>query len=320
MTKKGVRGLIFVILSSFLWAVAAIMSKALFNAGGTPILLIFTRNVFGVSCLALFLFFYNKKLFKVHREDILPLAFCCVFLFLYSAAYFFSIYYLKASVAMVLLYMYPTIVAVASIFVFKEHLTVKIVSALVITIFGMVLTLNLISGGIGTVSPIGLLFSFGAAFGAAWYSIYVKKLSSKYHTSTINFYGLLFTILCYGILSLFSLGHGLLSTGEFFGAAAMALPYVGGLLLFAIGVSYLSPSFASIFGSTEPVFGAIMAVIFLGEAITASQILGILMIFSAIIILELPLRKKKIAKEEEEEEERLAGEETYKNANNLHGM
>lgn len=316
MSAKGGKGLTFVILSSFLWAVAGIMSKALLNEGGTPILLIFTRNVVGVSCLALFLFFYNKELFKVDKAHIKPLLLCSIFLFLYSAAYFFSIYLLNVSVAMVLLYMYPTIVAVSSIFVFKERLTIKIVSALIITIFGMVLTLNLLNNGIGQVSPLGLLFSLIAAVGAAWYSIYVKKLSAKYHPSTINFYGLLFTIFGYGILSLFSLHNGFLSSQELIGAVAMALPYVGGLLLFAIGVSYLSPSFASIFGSTEPVFGAIMAVIFLGEVITVSQIFGIILIFSAIIILELPLKKKKLSKEEEEK--RIAEEPC--NCNTMHGM
>lgn len=301
MSKKGVKGLLFVILSSFLWAVAGIMSKALLNEGGTPILLIFARNVTGVSFIALFFYFYNKKLFLLHKEDFLPLLLCSIFLFLYSAAYFFSIYYLDVSVAMVLLYMYPTIVAVSSIFVFKERLTIKIIAALCLTALGMVLTLNLLSNGIGKVSPLGLLFSFAAAFGAAWYSIYVKKLSATYHTSTVNFYGLLFTIFGYGILSLFSLDNGLLSPFELAGAAVMAFPYVGGLLFFAIGVTYLSPSFASIFGSTEPVFGTIMAVIFLGDVISVSQILGIALVFSAIIILQLPLRKKRLDKEEEEE-------------------
>jgi drug/metabolite transporter (DMT)-like permease len=302
MSKKGVKGLLFVILSSFLWAIAGIMSKALLNEGGTPILLLFTRNVVGVSCLALFFYFYNKKLFYIDKSHIKPILLCSIFLFLYSAAYFFSIFYLDVSVAMVLLYMYPTIVAVSSVFVFNERLTVKIIAALIFTAFGMILTLNLLSGSIGKVSLTGLLFSFIAAFGAAWYSIYVKKLSSKYHTTTINFYGLLFTILGYGILSLFSLHNGFLTTIELIGAISMAFPYVGGLLLFAIGVTYLSPSFASIFGSTEPVFGTVMAVIFLGDIISGSQILGIVLIFSAIIILQLPLKKKGLDKEEEKEQ------------------
>jgi drug/metabolite transporter (DMT)-like permease len=301
MSKKGLKGLLFVILSSFLWAIAGIMSKALFNEGGTPILLIFTRNVVGVSCLALFFYFYNKKLFHLNRAHLKSLLLCSIFLFLYSAAYFFSIYYLDVSVAMVLLYMYPTIVAVSSVFVFHERLTVKIIAALLLTACGMVLTLNLLSHGIGEVSPLGLLLSFVAAFGAAWYSIYVKKLSVAYHATTINFYGLLFTVFGYGILSLFSLKNGFLSTFELIGAVTMAFPYVGGLLLFAIGVTYLSPSFASIFGSTEPVFGTVMAVIFLGEVISVSQLLGIALVFSAIIILQLPLKRKRLDKEEEEE-------------------
>lgn len=301
MSKKGLKGLMFVILSSFLWAVTGIISKALFNEGGTPILMIFTRNMVGVFCLALFFCFYNRKLFRLNKAYLKPLILCSVFLFIYSASYFFSIYYLDVSVAMVLLYMYPTIVAVSSVFVFKERLTVKIIAALLLTACGMVLTLNLLSRGIGEVSSLGLLLSFSSAFGAAWYSIYVKKLSVAYHATTINFYGLLLTVFGYGILALFSLKNGFLSTPELAGSVAMAFPYVGGLLLFAIGVTYLSPSFASIFGSTEPVFGTVMAVIFLGDVISASQIAGIALVFSAIIILQLPFKRKRLDKEKEEE-------------------
>lgn len=308
MSKKGLKGLMFVILSSFLWAVTGIISKALFNEGGTPILMIFTRNVVGVSCLALFFYFYNKKLFRLNRDYLKPLILCSIFLFVYSASYFFSIYYLDVSVAMVLLYMYPTIVAVSSVFVFKERLTVKIIAALVLTACGMVLTLNLLSRGIGEVSSLGLLLSFASAFGAAWYSIYVKKLSVAYHAATINFYGLLLTVFGYGIFSLFSLKDGFLSVLELTGSVAMAFPYVGGLLFFAIGVTYLSPSFASIFGSTEPVFGTVMAVLLLGEVISVSQVLGIALVFSAIIILQLPLKRKSLDKEEED------GEKQTKNA------
>lgn len=280
------KGLFFVILSGFLWGIAGCISKVLLNGGGTPILLIFSRNIFGVACLGAFMFFYKKQLFHIDRCDIKPLIICCIVLFIYSAAYFFSIYFMNVSIAVVLLYMYPTFVAVASVFIYKERLTRRIIAALAMTLLGMALSVNLFTEGLGRVTVPGFCLSIFAAIGAAGYCIYCKKLSGKYHSFTINFYGLLFTVLAYGIITLLS-DPAPLSKPELAAALGAAAPYIGGFLTYAVGVKYLRPSFASIFGTTEALFNVLIAGLILGEVITGSQIIGTGFIIGAIVMLEL---------------------------------
>lgn len=285
ITEQG-KGLFFVILSGFLWGIAGCISKVLLNGGGTPILLIFSRNIFGVACLGAFMFFYKKQLFHINRCDIKPLLICCIVLFIYSAAYFFSIYFMNVSVAVVLLYMYPTFVAVASVFIYKERLTRRIVAALAMTLLGMALSVNIFTEGLGRVTVPGFCLSIFAAIGAAGYCIYCKKLSGKYHSFTINFYGLLFTVLAYGIITLLS-DPAPLSNPEMAAALGAAAPYIGGFLTYAVGVKYLRPSFASIFGTSEALFNVLIAGLILGEVITGSQIIGMVFIIGAIVMLEL---------------------------------
>ena len=286
------KGLFFVLSSGLVWAVAGIITKALFNVGTTPLPMILSRNTCGALCLGIFLFFYNRSLFKVAKEDIKTLLVCCLVMFVYSAAYFFSILYMNVSIAVVLLYLYPTIVAIASVFIFRERLTPKVITALALAVAGLLLTVNFFGEGLGRVSLPGLILGILAAFGAAGYCIYVKKLSDRYHAFTINFYCLLFTIAGYALLLPFGSGEGL-TRMQFFAALAAALPYISGFLLYAHGVKFLRPSYASIFGTSELVFNEIFAAVFLGEIITGSQFVGSLLIVAAIVFLELPFFTKK---------------------------
>lgn len=293
-TQQGQgKGLFYVILSGFLWAVVGTISKFLLNDGSTPVLLILTRNFFGLCCLTVFLFFYNKKLFHVDREDIRPMILCCIVMFIYSASYFFCIYFLNVSLAVMLLYLYPSMVAAASVFLYREKLTLKLTAVLLLTLLGLALTLNLFTEGIGELSVPGLILGFGAAIGAAGYCICVKGLSAKYHAFTINFYGLIVTIIGYSLLlPFFDLEP--LEPMQKITAMIAAFPYLGGFILYSAGVKYLKPSFASIFGNAEAVFNVILAALLLGEAFSLSQGFGMVLIIGALVLLEVKRPKQKL--------------------------
>lgn len=288
------KGLLYIILSSFFWSVAGITSKYLMSAGCASILVIFTRNLFGTACLGLFLFFFRRSCFFVAKEDRKTMTLCCFFMAVYAACYFFTLYFLDATIAVMLLYLYPSMVAVASVFLYHEPLTAKLVFVLLITFLGLALILNAFSGDLGTVNLPGLTLGLIAAMAAAAYCIYIKKLSGKYHSFTINFYGLVITVVGFALLlPLFDLEP--LGMKYQIVACAAAFPYLGGFLFYAAGVACLRPSFASIFGNFESVFNVILAVIILGEVFNVGQGIGMILILGAIVLLEvnLPLKKKK---------------------------
>lgn len=290
--KNETKGMILVLSSGFSWSFAGIITKALFNAGTTPIPIILTRNTCGVILLGLLILLYNKRMFHIDKEDIPMLLACCLVLFIYSAAYFFAIYFIDVSIAVVLLYMYPVMVAGASVFLFKDRLTLKVILALCMMIFGMMLTADFIGSGMERVSPIGLILGIFAAVGAAGYCICGKKLTAKYHSFTINFYGILFTVFGYLAVSPF-MNNEPLTSGQFTTSLLAAVPYIGGFVLYTAGVKYVRPSFAGIFGTSEAVFSVLLAAIILGEVITASHFAGMLLILGAIALIETPGRKKK---------------------------
>ena len=291
--NKEIRGLILVLASGLFWGISGCANKALLNTGNTPLCLIIVRNLFSCLALALVIACVDKKQFHIDKKDIKTLIICSIVMFMYSSCYFFGILFMDVSLAVILLYMYPTVVAVISVFIYHERISFRLALALIMVILGMMVSVNIFTEGLGRTSTLGFILMIGAVTGASGYCIYVKKLSDKYTSFTINFYGFGFTVLGYSTLLLIFGGEPL--SAQMTGAAAVScIPYVLGFVTYAAGVKYLKPSFASVFGSSEAFFNVILAAILLGEVITMGQIMGFILIIGAIVLLNLPKKAEKI--------------------------
>jgi drug/metabolite transporter (DMT)-like permease len=60
------------------------------------------------------------------------------------------------------------------------------------------------------------------------------------------------------------------------------------MTLFLAGLSRITSSEASILSTTEPLFGVLMAALFLGEKLTVIQLLGGVLILASMILISLP--------------------------------
>ncbi|MDO4541701.1 MAG: DMT family transporter [Bacillota bacterium] len=295
MRNSG-KGLILVLLSSLCYALTGLVSKILINIGLDPLVAVTMRNGGCCILLCLGLFFFNRKAFRVERRHWRDFFVVGLFMFIYSAAYFFALVYLDLSVAVILLYTYPSMVVIASVFIYKEPLHKTVVLALALTFLGLVLTLNFFSGNIGRLSPLGVALALFAAVGAAGFAICVKKISTQYGYSgaTINFYCFLTTVLGYGVFLVFNPSETaptLLDIGKI---SLSVIPYTLALLFYAGGLKFLSPAKVGIIGSTEPAFGIILSLRFLGEYISPSQWLGAAAILAAIFIVQIFAQRDEI--------------------------
>ncbi|MEA5059128.1 MAG: DMT family transporter [Candidatus Pelethousia sp.] len=63
------------------------------------------------------------------------------------------------------------------------------------------------------------------------------------------------------------------------------------LTMMNIGIKYASPTYASLFMSTESAFGCLFGVIFLKEAFTGRMAIGCLLILGALVLSQLPEKK-----------------------------
>ena len=67
-----------------------------------------------------------------------------------------------------------------------------------------------------------------------------------------------------------------------------------GYTLQVLGQKYTKPTVASLLMSLESVFAVLAGIIFLGQIPTLREAIGCLLMFAAIILAQLPERKKKL--------------------------
>ena len=71
---------------------------------------------------------------------------------------------------------------------------------------------------------------------------------------------------------------------------------LGPFSLYFLGLQHLEPTSAIIASCLEPVFSILLAAVLLGEGVRPIQTLGIVLVLSAIVIVQLP---KKVAASEQ---------------------
>ncbi|MEE0776006.1 MAG: DMT family transporter [Bacillota bacterium] len=284
--KSSSKGALIVLFSSVLYAIISTISKALLNDGLSALGVLGLRYIGAVLIFGLILLFWNRKLFRIEKKDWPALLLLSICLFTNATGYNVSMKFLDMSIAVVLLYTYPAMVAVASVFMFHNRISCNIVIALLLTFGGMLLTLNLFTADIGEISVLGIILVLLGSAGSAAYVLVAKKLTKKYHSLTLNFYTFLFTSLCLGACFPFVDIGASLSTLDMCGIILTAFVVAGAFFCYTLGIKYLLPSKAAIICSSEPAFGIIFAAVLLGETITLSQGLGAILVISAIVILQ----------------------------------
>ena len=65
---------------------------------------------------------------------------------------------------------------------------------------------------------------------------------------------------------------------------------LGSFSLYFLGLQHLEPTRAVIVSCLEPVFSMLLAAMLLGEGVRPVQTLGIALVLSAIVIVQLPAR------------------------------
>lgn len=287
--KDRLLGPIMVILAGICWGVISIFVRRLTGSGLNSFQIMFFRAVTSVLFLAIFFLFKDKKLFKISIKDIwMFIGTGILSLTFFSFCYFTTIVRTGAAIAVVLLYTSPIFVMIMSAIFFKEKITLKKLIALGITFIGCTLTAGFL-GGSEKLSTGSLLIGLGAGFGYALYSIFAGFALKKYSSLTITFYTFVFSgISLPFFVDLKELADAT-SGNMFIWIAGIALictviPYVA----YTFGMGKMEKSKAAVLVTVEPLVGTILGILAYKENAGVDRIVGIAMIFVAVILLVMP--------------------------------
>ena len=286
-----------ILAAGCLWGFMGLFRRYMGEAGFSSSGVIVLRCGVAALCFALTLLFTGPAQFRVKLRD----AWCflgsgVVSLLFFTFCYFQAMNYMSLSAAAILLYTAPAIVTLFSALLFKERLTGMKITAVVLAFAGCALVSGLGSGSM-TLSAAGILYGLGAGFGYAMYSIFARfALERGYSSNTIHFHSCLLAsvgaALIWGVDGVFettAASAGNLCLAVATGVLTCFLPY----LLYTYGLTGMETGRASIMASVEPVVATIIGAVVFRESMSGLAYLGVVLVLSAVVLLNVKPGKKK---------------------------
>ena len=233
---------------------------------------------------------------KLPRPDLIQ---CLVLGMLGVAAsnYFYYVAIQKTSVAIAIILQYTAPVWVLLYVVARgqQKFSLQKVAAVGVALAGIALTIGIM--GAKTASPLrldsfGFLAAILASFSFAFYNVGGHRILARYDRWRV----LVWTLISASVFWLFVnppwrvlAAHYAPAQWGFLFAFSM-ISVLGSFSLYFLGLQYLEPTRAIIASCLEPVFSILLAAALLGESLRPIQTLGIVLVLSAIVIVQLPGR------------------------------
>jgi drug/metabolite transporter (DMT)-like permease len=286
--------------AAVLWAASGTVGKGLFAGGITPLDVVQVRATFGSLLLALVFATRARHLFRIRGKDVWFLLFLgSVVMALVQLTYFTAISKIQVAAAILLQYLAPILVACYSICFWKERLTLVKVLSLFLSFIGCYLVVGGYSIHLLHLNRAGIVWGLAAAVCYASYALLGERAMHRYSPWTVLFYALLFSAIPWYIF--YPPFHYLI--------AGFTWPQWAGLLyiaflgtavpfgLYFVGINYIRSTRASITATLEPISAGFIAYLFLGETLETLQVLGGVLVITAIVILQLRGEKDELAPE-----------------------
>lgn len=280
-TRSAGIGLTCAVSSGLLFSVSTVSaSKALDE--GLPVILV-TGARLAIGCLLLWGITLVTGRQRIPVRTKLQLMAVGVLTAAQVQFLYLSVARISASLAVLLLYSYPSLVAVLSATFLHERLGKIKLAAVATSLAGTILIVGLPTG---QVTLAGCLFGLGAGLGLAIYIVLASRVAAGVDTLTAtSWLQLGATIVFLPVLLTLS------GSSPHMGGAGwvMVVGLASGLAatLFLGGVQRLTPTIASIASTIEPISTAVLAAMVLGVTLTGVQLAGGLLIVTALLIISL---------------------------------
>lgn len=277
-------GTSLVLVSATAFGLVTTQSRLAYDAGSNPLTMVLVR----VSAFALLfgaaVLLTGRSLRLSPRELRGTLWLAAMFL-LMSAGYLGSVAFIPVSLAALVFFTFPFMVAAFSAAAGREPLTLPKLAALVVAFVGLALALG---PGLEGLDWRGVACALGAAVGFALAIAFGGKVVDSADVMVVNVYTNLWMSLGLGAFMLGTGGIALPATG--LGLAAMAgatLCYLVAYSCWFLSVSRVSPMRVAALYNLEPIVTISAAGLVLHERLAPLQLAGAALVIAAILAVSL---------------------------------
>jgi drug/metabolite transporter (DMT)-like permease len=284
-----------------LWAVNGVISKVIIESGGIAApRLTEVRTTGAFLILAAALALVRPESLRVRRSELpVLLTFGVLGLAFVQWFYFEAISRLDIGVALLIQYIAPVLVALWARFAYHEPVRRRIWAALALSILGIALLVELWSGL--TLDGLGVAAALGSAVTFAVYILSAERAVTRRDPVSLVCYGFLLASIFWAVLqpwTSFPVERVDESVSLLGRLEDLSLPVwllmgwmvvLGTIVPFALlaaALRHIPASRAAITAMFEPVAATVFAYAWLGESLTAFQLIGALVVLGAILLAQ----------------------------------
>jgi drug/metabolite transporter, DME family len=208
--------------------------------------------------------------------------------------YYVAIQRTSVAVAIIVQYTAPVWVLLYVVARGQQKLTIQKVVAVGVAITGIALTIGILGGksSVLHLDSYGVFAALLAAFSFAFYNVGGHSVLARHDRWRV----LVWTLISASVFWLVVNPPGKIAAAHY-SSAQWAFLFVfsmisvlGAFSLYFLGLQHLEPTRAIIASCLEPVFSILLTAALLGEGVRPVQTVGIVLVLSAIVIVQLPGR------------------------------
>ncbi|MDF2096313.1 DMT family transporter [Aquibaculum arenosum] len=255
-------------------------ARLAYDAGTTPKTLLAVRFIVAILVFGVALRLLGRPLWPT-RSDVPAFIAAGLALSGLTIGYLLSIAYIPVGLAALLLYTFPLLVAAATPFIDGVRLTGAQWLAFLLAFVGLA---GALGPDLGALDPRGVALALMAACSMATLLFLVRHLTRRHDPLTVLFNGNLMGLL---FMSLLLVTEGPVISDTTFGLSMLtvaALLYLAGIGLSFLAVKAGGPAETAMFLNLEPVMAILLAMLLLGERLTALQATGVFLVVLAIYL------------------------------------
>ena len=291
-TKIKLRGMTLASLASSLWAVSGISGEILFKKFNfSSDWLVSTRTLISGILLFLIVIFIEKKSILRPLKNKIDCAGIILFgtagMYLVQYTYFKTIELSNVSFATILQFTAPFFIFIYESIKSKKVPAVSTVILLLMTILGVIFIATKGNFSNLSVSLEALLLGVISAIMIAFYSTYPKKLLKKYGSITVVGWGMIIGSIISNVIHPIWKIEGDVNMQSIIQVIVVVILGTSiAYLIYIASLNYISSSLAGILTAFEPVLAAILSVAIFGLKFSFIELIGFLLVFVSIFILE----------------------------------
>jgi drug/metabolite transporter (DMT)-like permease len=299
-TRGPAVGYVMVMTAAALFAVNGTVAKVVLESGVTPFRLTQARCLGALIGLGVIALVTRPSSLRTTRRELAFLALfgVCGVAFV-QLFYFAAIQHLEIGVSLLIQYTAPLLVALWARFVFREHVRRRVWLALGLALVGLSVMVD-VWGGV-PLSTLGVVLSLVSACTFAAYLLLAEHAVGRRDPVSLLVYGFFFASLFWAVVQPWwsfpfdEISHEISLLGNLENAQlpawllVVAIVLVGTIVPFILMVGSLQHLPATTVGMVamlEPVLGALVAYLWLGETLAAQQLVGGAIVLAAIFLAQ----------------------------------